>query len=79
MTPNEIRDHLKVQPFRPFRVYVSGGASYEVRDPTFAYVTMSRLEIANEFAENDIPTRSVYCDPHHITGIEPINGSAKPA
>jgi hypothetical protein len=77
MAPNEIRDHLRAQPFQPFRVYLSDGASYQVLDPTYAYVTMSRLEIATEFGQDEIPTRSVYCDPRHVTRIEPINGAPK--
>lgn len=79
MAPNEIQEHLKIRPFLPFRLYVSDGSSYEVTDPVYAYVTMNRVEIATEFSEDHIPTRSIYCDPRHITRIEPINGTRQSA
>ena len=77
MRPGQIRDHLKIQPFRPIRVHISDGSSYDIRHPEMAYVTASQVMIALEMSEEDLPDKVVFCDPVHITRIEPLDG-AKP-
>jgi hypothetical protein len=74
MRPTQVRDHLKTRPFRPIRVFVSDGSSYEIRHPEMAYVTASQVMIALEMSEDNLPDRVVFCDPVHITRIEPIDG-----
>lgn len=46
MTSDEIRDLLKRDPFRPFRIQVTSGAMYEVRDPGTAVAMCSELLLA---------------------------------
>lgn len=75
MRPDEIRSHLKRQPFQPLRVFISDGASYVIRHPEMAYVTRTDLIISLELGEYDIPERNVHCDPLHVTRIEPFNGA----
>ena len=77
MSPDRILDHLRRQPFRPIRIYLSEGSSYEVAHPELALVTRREVVIALPEAEGALPDRSVFCDPLHITRIEPIDG-AKP-
>ena len=38
MTPETIQKHLLHQPFQPFRVFLSDGAVYEVRQPEMVLV-----------------------------------------
>jgi hypothetical protein len=61
-------------PFEPFRVCLSDGATYEVRQPEMVLVTRRQVIIALPKPGEDIARRVVYCDPLHITRIEPING-----
>ncbi|MCB9851227.1 MAG: hypothetical protein H6817_11060 [Phycisphaerales bacterium] len=77
MHPVEIREHLRRQPFEPFRVHISDGTHYDVRHPEMAYVTARELYIAVKMAEDDLPEKMVWCDPLHVTRIEHIatNGS----
>ena len=75
MRPSQIRDHLKTQPFRPIRVHISNGSSYDIPLPEMAYVTASQVMIALEMSEDDLPDRVVFCDPVHITRIEPLDGT----
>lgn len=77
MRPDEIRAHLRRQPFRPIRIYVSDGASYDVRHPELALVTRAEVVIALDSGNDDIPERSAYCDPIHITRIEPLDGAKR--
>ena len=78
MRPDEIRKHLRRQPFRPFRLFLSNGLSYDVRHPELMYVSRTEVVIALELGEDDMPERSAYCDPIHITNIEPLNDRRKP-
>ena len=75
MRPTQVRDHLKLEPFRPIRVHTSDGSSYDIRHPEMAYVTASQVMIALEMSEGDLPDKVVFCDPLHITRIEPIDAA----
>lgn len=75
MRPDELRGHLKKQPFRPFRVFVSDGSHYDVLHPDFMLVTKSEVTIAISLAGEEMPDRSAYLVPVHITRVEPINGA----
>ena len=77
MRPGQIRDHLKIQPFRAIRVHISDGSSYDIRHPEMAYVTATQVMIALEMSEDNLPDKVVFCDPVHITRLEPLDG-AKP-
>jgi hypothetical protein len=67
----QVREHLRKQPFEPFRIHMSDGSSYEIPHPDFAWVT--RREVMVGVPPTDkIPEHAVYCDPLHITRIEPI-------
>ena len=72
MRPAEIRAHLRREPFRPIRIFVSDGSSYDVHHPELALVTRTEVVIALDPGDDEIPERSAYCDPMHITRIEPL-------
>jgi len=74
MRPTEILTHLRRRPFAPIRIYVSDGSSYDVPHPEMMAVTASIVFIAQPPETNGVPERSVYCDPLHITRIEPLDG-----
>ena len=78
MRPEEIRNHLRRQPFRPFRVCLSNGESYDVRHPELMYVSRREVVIALELGEQDVPERSAYCEPMHVANIEPLDGTKRP-
>ena len=77
MPPNVILSHVRKQPFVPFRIYISDGASYDVPHPEMIFVTATTIVIAVPPITEGVPERSVLCDPIHVTRIEPIDG-AKP-
>ena len=74
MTPETIQKHLLHQPFQPFRVHLSDGASYEVRQPELVLVMQREVIIALPKPSEVFPKHHVYCDLLHITRIELING-----
>lgn len=77
MRAEAIRTHLRRQPFRPIRVYLSDGSSYEVRHPEMMFVTRTEVVIAMDPGDDAVPERSAYCDPLHITRIEPLDGTKR--
>lgn len=75
MTAHEIKALLRQRPFQGLRIHISDGESYEVTHPEMVFVTMTLVLIALPPLDKDIPAGgSVYCDPIHITRIEPLNG-----
>jgi len=74
MRPTDIVAHLRKQPFRPVRVYISDGSSYDVRHPEMMMVVRTAVVIGLKSNGVDPYDRFAYCDPVHITRIEPING-----
>ena len=79
MRLSEILSHHRRQLFQPIRIYVSDGSSYEVRHPEFMYVTATTVVIGQDPEVEGVPGGAVYCDPLHITRIEPLtDGKAAP-
>lgn len=73
MRPDDFRHHLRRHPFRPIRVYVSDGATYDVNHPELMLLTLTEAVIAIDPGNDQLPDRYVYCDPIHITRIEPMD------
>lgn len=73
MTPEKLQEHLRRQPFQPFRVFLSDGSKHDVRHPEMAFLTRREIIIAVSQVEG-FPERTVTCDLLHVTRIEPING-----
>ena len=78
MRPAQVLAHLRRQPFAPIRILLSDGCSYEVRHPEMAAVSRTEMVIGLEPTEDDVPHRFAYCDPLHITRLEPLDGTAPP-
>jgi hypothetical protein len=74
MRETAIKKRLKASPFRPFRLHVSDGASYEIVDPDVMLVLTGQIIIGLEPDEGGIPQKAIYVDPIHVTRVTPING-----
>lgn len=72
MRAEQIRAHLRKEPFQPIRVFISDGSFYDVRHPELMFVTRAEVVIALGVDGDTIPEESAYCDPVHITRIEPM-------
>jgi len=74
MRAEEILQHVRRQPFEPFRLFVSGGSMYDVRHPEMIMVTQRTVVLALQRGAERIPEEAAWCDPVHVTRIELING-----
>ncbi len=79
MRPDEIRAHLRREPFRPIRIYISDGSSYDVRHPELMFVSRAEVVIGLDAGDDELPERSVYCDPLRITRIQPLDAAPSQA
>ncbi len=75
MRPEDILEMLRVQPFEPFRVYLSDGAVYEIRHPDMAIAQRSKVTVGVPGPTGaDMPAeRTVNCALIHITRTELLN------
>lgn len=72
MGPEEIRKILGERPFRPFRIHMSDGASYDVRHPELVLVAKRQLIVGVAKPGSDILDDFSFVNILHITRIEPI-------
>ena len=54
MTPSAVNGYLKSEPFRPFRVEMASGKTYEVRHPEMVKLTKSYLVLFTSVDETGI-------------------------
>ncbi len=76
MTVQTFRDLLHERPFKPFRLVLSSGQTYEVRHPEMAMLTKTDILVGLEAEEDGIPARFKICSMLHVTAVEPIESSA---
>ncbi len=74
MRPNDIIAHLRKEPFQPVRIFISDGKSYDVGHPEMMMVGRSEVVIGLQSDGDEVYDCFAYCDPVHITRIEPIDG-----
>jgi hypothetical protein len=74
MRARQILTHLRKQPFAAIRIHLSDGSHYDVTHPEMAAVSQLELVVGIEPVEDGVPYSFAYCDPLHVTRIEPLNG-----
>ncbi len=76
MTVQTFRELLSQRPFRPFRLVMSSGQSYEVRHPEMALLTRTDLLVGVGESEEGVPAEFRICPLLHVATVEPIAASA---
>jgi len=61
MTVQTFRDLLAARPFRPFRVVMSSGQTYEVRHPEMAMLTRSDILVGIGDTDDGVPAEFKIC------------------
>jgi hypothetical protein len=82
MTVQTFRDLLAARPFRPFRLVMSSGQTYEVRHPEMAWLTRTSILVGIDIADDGVPAEFKICSLLHVTAIELMiarEASASPA
>jgi hypothetical protein len=77
MTVQTVRDVLTARPFKPFRVIMSSGQSYEVRHAEMAWLTKTDLLVGIGDEDDEVPAEFKMCSLLHVTAIEPLEIASK--
>ena len=72
MTVQTFRDLLTHRPFKPFRLVMSSGQSYEVRHPETAFLTRTDILVGIDVADDGVPAEFKICSLLHVTAVEPL-------
>jgi hypothetical protein len=72
MTTESFRTLLKQQPFRPFRLVMSSGESYEVRHPAMALLLKNDILVGTDVADDGMPAEFRICPLFHVATVEPM-------
>ena len=74
--PEDVREHLKKQPFEPFRLCLSDGTCYEVAHPDLCLLSRTTLYVGVANPRRPGVAMGVH---HvalvHVVRFEPINGT----
>ncbi len=75
MTLQTFRNLLTTKPFRPFRLVMSSGQTYEVRHPEMALLTRTDILVGIDADEDNVPARFNICSLLHVVTVEPVSGA----
>ena len=80
MTVQTFRDLLTQRPFRPFRLVMSSGQTYDIRHPEMALLTRTDILVGIDADEDDVPARFNICSLLHVVTVEPLSeAGARPS
>jgi hypothetical protein len=72
MTLQTFQELLHQRPFKPFRLVMSSGQSYEVRHPEMAMLTRTDMLVGTDVADNGVPNEFKICSLLHVAAVEPL-------
>ena len=79
MSPEELRDTRKMQPFEPFRLVMTDGASFEIRHPDLLMVGQRSAVVGlSGQPSQTYYERTVKIDLLHVIRLEPLEVSPPP-
>jgi hypothetical protein len=76
MTLQTFRELMAQRPFKPFRLVMSSGQTYEVRHPEMAMLTRTDILVGVGESDDGIPPEFRICSLLHVTTVEPVNLAA---
>jgi len=72
ITALELKERMDLQPFKPFRICLTDGKSYDITNHDMMFVKRNAVMIGIDFDDNSIAERLVECALLHITRVEDI-------
>ncbi len=76
MTVQTFRELLSHRPFKPFRLVMSSGESYEVRHPEMAMLTRTDILVGIDESEEGVPAEFRICALLNVAAIEPVGANS---
>lgn len=72
MRPEDLHEFTRNRPFRPYRMYLTDGRSYEIRHPDQVIVLRSRV-VVGVGGDNGVPDHIEHVALIHIVRIEELD------
>ena len=72
MIVQTFRNLLSARPFKPFRLVMSGGQTYDVRHPEMAWLTRTDILVGIDDTDEGVPADFRICSLLHVTSVEPL-------
>lgn len=76
MTVQTFRELLAQKPFKPFRLVMSSGQTYEVRHPEMAWSTRTDILVGVGESNEGVPAEFRICSLLHVATVEPLSSAA---
>jgi hypothetical protein len=78
MAPKDLYDIVRARPFRPFRIFLNDGGTYDVRHPEWCMVGIDSALVGLAENESDSPfyQRLAILDLFSISRVEPLPAPA---
>ena len=77
ITAIELKERMHAQPFKPFRLCLSDGKTYDINNHDMAWVIRGAVYVGINLDSNDLAERAAQCAILHITRLEDL-APAKP-
>lgn len=71
----DLKDLMESKPFRPFKIHLSDGSSYEVLNHDMAMISRNSIDVGLHPDPNGIAERIVRCAILHISKIEELQAA----
>jgi hypothetical protein len=75
MTVQTFRELLSQRPFKPFRLVMSSGETYDVRHPEMAWLTRTSILVGIDETEDGVPAEFRICSLLHVATVEPLTAA----
>ena len=72
ITAEQIRELLRANPFKPFRIYLSDGSGYDITNHDMAMVGRNTVEVGVHPDAQGFATYFARCSILHITRLEDL-------
>ena len=71
-TANQLKERMQAKPFRPFRIKMSSGESYDIKNHDAAWVLRNAVEIGMDPDADGFVSNTRRCAILHIASIEDL-------
>jgi hypothetical protein len=79
MAPEELREVLRAQPFAPFRIVMTDGASFDIRHPDLLWVGKRSAHVGlTKQPGRTFYERAIQIDLLHVIRVEPLETTTSP-
>jgi hypothetical protein len=78
ITAKQIRDLLKAEPFKPFRIHMSDGSHHDITNHDMAFVGKNTVEIGLNLDPDRFAEYFTRCSILHITKLEDLAANVSP-